>query len=198
MKNHFQDVAGEKFGPIMHLGIDVDNLWHEQAERDHSYEGDWLRRTYVRAVFAHIEGAISFLKAVLVESARRAGHTLTPALSNLLFEDSFSIGAKGEIERKPLFIPLQKNVLFTMGLFKEFGLGEVVVRTDDTGWATFVETLRFRHILTHPRPHDSLEVDDDLLNKVRSTEIWFNGVMLQTTNLIYGTNAEQDGTSNGG
>ncbi len=175
----------------MHLSIDVGNLWREQADRDRGNEGDWMRRTYVRAVFAYIEGTIAFVKAVMVESAMRAGRTLTPAQSNLLCEESYSIGAKGEIERKPLFIPLQKNVLFTMGLFKEFDLGEVVVRTDDSTWATFVETLRFRHTLTHPRPHDSLEVDDDLLDKVRRTENWFNDVMLQVSNIIYEKKAEQ-------
>jgi hypothetical protein len=198
MKNHLSDVSEEKFDPIMHLGIDVDNLWEEQASRDREYEGDWLRRTYVRAVFAYIEASISFTKSLLLESANRAGHALTPAQSNLLSEESFTIGSKGEVESRPLFIPLQKNILFTMSLFKEFGLGNVVVRTDHESWSVFVDCLRFRHILTHPRPSDSLKVEDELLNKVRATEKWFNDdIMLQVAHIIYPhrkKEAEQDAT----
>src|SRR5664280_1578539 len=75
-----------------------------------THRSQFARRTYVRALFANIEGWTNLSKQLLLEETALHIIPLTIADSVVLREESHEVNDDGTIVAKQRFIPLHKNV----------------------------------------------------------------------------------------
>jgi len=131
------------------------------------------RRSYVRGVFALIEGTVFGLKSIVLESLDVFGANLDPGERALLNEQSYLLRDDGTVRAVQQFIKIADNLRFTLGLgTKAFG---VPIQSDYSGegWAGLKAGVLVRNRLLHPKHSSDLDVGDDELATIAKAIEWF-------------------------
>jgi len=138
-----------------------------------SEDNQFMRRAYVRSVFAAIEGNNFNMKQTAFEVSRRSGADFSEEEIGLLKEESYELNDKGEAYAQAKFIQLPKNVRFAFKAYAHAFQIDYELKVDDSGWMNFKEALELRHRLTHPKTVADINVTDADLAKVKGAEEWY-------------------------
>lgn len=128
-------------------------------------------RAYVRAVFALVEG-ISF---GFRQIALNLPHTkkLTPAELAILNEESYGLKDNGEVSTTTRFLKVQAGTRFTFSICKRVYEIKSEIDYGSRGWDAFVQSIRIRDRLMHPKSLEALTVTEDELGVVSEALAWF-------------------------
>lgn len=133
----------------------------------------FARRTYVRAVFAQIEGNINLMADVIVEAEKRGEVTLSAQDMELLLEERQSTDSIGAVVRRPKFVPVRDRITPVMELFASMYGGSFKPDKGTTGWELFLRAMELRNRITHPKNASSFDIADSDLDDVRVAREWF-------------------------
>ncbi len=133
----------------------------------------FARRTYVRAVFAQIEGNINLMANVIVEAQKREEITLTTEDVELLLEERRSTDATGSVVIRPKFVPVRDRITPVMELFVSIYGGSFKPDKRTTGWERFLKAMELRNRVTHPKNASSFDIAEPDLDDVRAAREWF-------------------------
>ena len=139
----------------------------------------FLRRTYIRTVFAMIEGHLFRLKQFILELHTSLGSELSTAEKALLAEQSFELNEKGIPTKAQKFIPLTKNVKFTFGLFARVFSSSHLSNFNEDGWNYFQESIRIRNRIVHPKTVNDMIISDNEIQAFDKGRLWYEASVLR-------------------
>jgi hypothetical protein len=163
----------DRLGKLVNeLKEDVDRSIDEMEEYD---DDQFSRRTYVRAVFAMIEGAVFALKQEVLEESRIRKIALSPEEIAVLSERSYSLTGSGKAHVGVYYPSLEANIKFAFPIFARV-FGETLEfdppLSEDSGWHSLCKAKKVRDRLMHPKSVEQLEVNDSELNDVKDAAEW--------------------------
>ncbi len=138
------------------------------------------RRSYVRTVFAAIEGITAFLRVESLRSIRTGALRASHDEIAMLHEEGYSLTDSGEITSHRRFVPLDASVRFLFRLYFDRRRPGTSVDYSEPGWAAFKRALKVRHRITHPRHASDLVVSDAEIVDSRDGHRWVTTTMLRT------------------
>jgi hypothetical protein len=144
----------------------AERMWSEQ-------DSQFWRRTFIRSVFALIEGFTYRLKQVALEASKKFSIELSKSEIALLLEESYEVNDKGHAETKPDYIQLPKNIKFAFRMYSHAYSLNYQLKIDDDGWLSFKEALKVRNRLTHPKSTSDVSVSDQDMSYAETAAIWF-------------------------
>lgn len=153
------------------LRADVE-YWVKQFELGN--RDQLARRSFVRSVFALIEGIVFCLKQVTLETATTKAATLSPQEIALLREESAELQENGELASRPAFLRLKPNLRFSFRKFAEIYKAQYRLDVSQAGWEKLGPGIRIRDRLMHPKTPQDISVSDDELAIVKTAYEWFN------------------------
>jgi hypothetical protein len=116
-------------------------------------------RSLMRALFALVEGVTHALKVTAMgyhlvqdKSSARTG------VGEVVFEERYELGDKGEIVTKPMKITLDRNVKFAFRFYAETYSVENPLKTDAQWWHALKRCEKLRDRLMHPRRPEDLQL----------------------------------------
>ncbi len=139
----------------------VNNQLNQHPNNQH------LRRTYVRSLFALLEGTCFYWGSMLKDIDR-----LTPNLFNeeeRLKLNGQSKNIKGKITDKRY--PTADMISFTLKMLAKSTEGKIDLGR--TGWEKLNSSLEVRDRITHPRSNRALEISDEEINNAREALSWY-------------------------
>lgn len=130
------------------------------------------RRSYVRAVFAYVEGLVFALKLATLATAPEQFSDLEKAA---LSEAPRGRVSHGKVKEEAQKIPLAENVRFALQMFARLtGTQRSISYT--AGWEAFTRSIRVRDRLMHPRSVAQLDVTDAELLQLELGTRWFGTI----------------------
>ena len=181
-KTLYANAATDKFIPILHLDMDAQTARRMACRTKVAH---FYRRTYLRCVFALIEGATFFLKEVVLHGTKKPEAMFSPAELFILRETAYSLDERGRVQERLQYFRVADNLRFIVALINRLFSVSVDLGVGSTGWQAFQKTSELRNTLTHPRPSDDVGVSDEQLELICQTHDWITGVLDQITYVIY-------------
>jgi hypothetical protein len=134
---------------------------------------DGIARSFVRTVFAMIEGTTFNLKQMALNLSAHGRGNFSKAELAMLEEVVYELGDKGEAVTQTKFMKLPTNIRFAFdAAARAFGV-TYKLEVGDSGWAIFKEALIIRNRITHPKIIDDLKLSETEVQKVIDTGAWF-------------------------
>lgn len=134
---------------------------------------DSAARSFVRTVFAMIEGTTFNLKEMALNLSTHGRGNFSKAELAMLEEVSYDLGDKGEAITQTKFMKLPTNIRFAFdAAARAFGV-TYKLEVGDSGWSMFKEALNIRNRITHPKKIDDLKMSEAEVQKVIDTGAWF-------------------------
>jgi len=137
------------------------------------HKTDSASRSFVRCVFALIEGTVFNLKQTALTLHRHGKGKFSQAELAMLEDISYELNDKGEAKEQVKFLPLTKNIRFAFSAATRAFQVEFELLVDDAGWSTFRDALVIRNRITHPKCIDDLRLSDDEIQIVTDAGTWF-------------------------
>ena len=132
-------------------------------------------RSFVRSVFAMIEGCVFNLKQTALTLSKHGRGGFIQAELVMLEEVSYDLTDKGETKEQVKFIPLTKNLRFAFTSAARVFQVQFTLVVNDAGWSTFKEALVIRNRITHPKSTNDLKLSDEEIQTVADAGTWFLG-----------------------
>jgi len=151
-----------EFKPLLDTLVGDVELAHDKMDR--SSQPD--RRSYVRAVFALIEGTTTAMKVLLLETQKVTGIELTAGEYAVLSEQAYSLSRSGAVKERPWFLPIAHNVRFTFRMLERLHGAQLEIDYRGGHWNSFHKAVAVRNRLMHPRCVVDCDVSDDDLAAV--------------------------------
>lgn len=138
----------------------------------------FAKRAYIRSSFAYIEGTVWLLK----QACLGAADTTRPRVFSLaeyalLNDESYDLKNNGEPSVQTKFLRLPDNVKFTDRAVAKFFGSKPQVHAGSTAWMNFLEAIKIRNRITHPKSLKDYEVIDNEIEVCREATHWFNDVV---------------------
>jgi hypothetical protein len=149
---------------------------------DSSAGNPFFVRTYIRTVFAFIEGAAYVMRTaaqdLLVQRAS-VRNWQDAQKSVLLSSRAAKILPNGRITDERMRQPFKHMLAFTIRTLAE-ELGEDTSKLlSDNGWQSLQDAIDIRDRLTHPKQVEEVQVSQGELQKVLKGQGWFQDVTLR-------------------
>lgn len=137
-------------------------------------EDEFSKRSYVRTVFAFVEGIIQVMKS----SAILFDELNNPPLLNadevaLLKEKESRITNAGEVKSMKSKISLLPNLQFALRTYARVIGHAVDLDKSSSGWQSLVKAVNIRDRLTHPKTLEDLHISDGDVSTVERAMIFF-------------------------
>jgi len=152
------------------LANDTEECRKQQIQED---KACW-RRSYVRSVFAYIEGNVYLLKRLTLIDFKIAEISLNSAEVAFLLEESYHLSDNGTVNTKPHYgVKIGSNIRFLFHIISEkYGINnELDVSTGV--WNTFQNALKVRNRINHPKDAGDIKVSDQDIKDAVHTFEWF-------------------------
>ena len=167
------------------LRDDVDYAIEEMEECDDQLS----RRTYVRTVFAMIEGAVFALKQQALEESRASRPDLSPAERAILSEQSYYLAESGKPRVGAYYPQLEANIKFTFPIFarvfdEAFEFDPPLKQ--EPRWQSLCRAKEVRDRLMHPKSAEQLEVNDSDLRDVKGAAEWIEEQLDRVEEISWG------------
>jgi len=127
-------------------------------------------RSYVRAVFALIEGITYAMKQLAASSSSASFDTAESALLN---EESYALDPSGKPRTRNAYLQLLPNIRFAFAAMAKCDEADFVVDVSGVGWQSLQRAMQVRHRLMHPKAASDLELEQSELNDVGVAFRWF-------------------------
>lgn len=152
---------------------DVTAAHNDLQKEDTQYR----RRTYVRTVFAAIEGYVHFLKQSTLSTLDDDREHFSSVEIALLEELRYEVNQNGEVKVQAATIPTINNLRFALSAFTRTSPGFDLQLRDDN-WDILREAARtVRNRLVHPKKLDDLNVSDYDLELVDKAFSWVDDIV---------------------
>lgn len=148
--------------------------WQEVRRED---DTQVVRRAYVKAAFAAIEGMIDWLRHQAIDSACSGDGGLNITRLQLLQLEEFQIEKNGTLkltDQRHRFLNYAAFVL--RALAEENGI-DFSPHLSSHGWGQLQSSYRLRNRLTHPKTDTNLDVSDAELTDTSEGVRWFFNAM---------------------
>lgn len=158
----------ERFDDVLQEDVAYCSWMLDQPNTDEQF---W-RRTFVRAVFAQIEGKTFLMKRTAHD---RPSVQFSPAERSVLTEDDYEVNTlnnKGEVTTRQTRNSTASNIKFAFKSLARARTPTVALNLD--GWDALLTGIHIRDRLTHPKQLEDLTVSDDDLDAVKVASDWFN------------------------
>jgi hypothetical protein len=176
----------EDFGKMTWLLMeDVQRSWDALHEATTKEDQDFWKRTFVRAVFAEIEGFNEFFRSQaltaefnkLISSIQSSmpgqiQFQLNPGLLSVLEGKSYFIADDGEMKSQSMRTPFLANLLFCFNSYAKAHGADVQIKKGDQ-WSKIQSAVRVRDGLMHPKSPKSLEINEQEIEDVAFISNWF-------------------------
>ncbi|WP_024335227.1 hypothetical protein [Desulfotignum balticum] len=155
------------------LARDVNYFESKCNESEHA---DIMRRAYVRAVFAFIEGySYGFRQLSLKISNEHNGIELAPEEIIALREVEVKVEPSGEVREYPKYIPAKNCLAFSIAALAKQHEADYALDKSGQGWEDYLSALKIRDLLMHPKGHDDLQIANPEFEKAKGAYNWFVG-----------------------
>lgn len=166
IRNWLSDVLGT-------LNADVADSWLALRHRD----SDVNRRNFVRAVFAAIEGSLSVLKTQVLEEWYAGRYTPSRGEAALLRDEAYDVTESGKPRAKPSFLPIQRNIRFTLAVFARAHGISLQPNCSGRGWQALRQAVETRNRITHPKASTDLSISRGEVELTTEAYTWFLDTM---------------------
>tara|TARA_R110002049_G_scaffold95572_5_gene234753 strand:+ start:265 stop:819 length:555 start_codon:yes stop_codon:yes gene_type:complete len=165
-------MRSEEFNPLrMRLSEDVTYFNIRLGDETNK---NIIRRSYVRAVFAFIEGYLYAFKQISLRiSEESEGIKLSPEEIIALKEVEVSIDDSGNIKQRSKYIPARKSLVFSIASIAKQHEADFILDKGGQGSEAYQVALKIRDRLMHPKSHRELELTDIELESVQVAYNWF-------------------------
>jgi hypothetical protein len=133
----------------------------------------FARRTFVRSVFAFVEGVVFRLKQMALEASSELQVSLSIPEVAVLSEETYELNDKGEPSAKSNYPQLPRNTKFAFKIVAYVFSINYKLKIDDSGWASFLEAIKIRNRLMHPKTIQETSISDEDLEIVGKALMWF-------------------------
>lgn len=130
----------------------------------------WRRRSYVRALFAFIEGWIFVTKQVFLDD--RYLDELEIGELVMLKEERYQL-QNGKPKTKPNFVTVDENLRFVIFMVNKLGKDPLCIQNKDSGWQILGRAKEIRDRLTHPKTWSDFDLSNDEIDLCNKTFTWF-------------------------
>jgi hypothetical protein len=144
----------------------------ELALRDHRASDSAQGRLF-EPVFALIEGLTFGLKQLALTLSEHGKGNFSQADLALLAEQTYDLDDKGRSVVQQKFIPLQRNIKFTLDACIRTYEVQHTLDFGGNGWCSLQEAIKIRNRLTHPKTVADFILSDDELGTVSVGLEWF-------------------------
>lgn len=129
----------------------------------------WLRRSYVRSIFAAIEAITFGIKRVTLQMSKHRQIKLDVDELERLKE--VRIDSYGKPQKR--FLPFSDNIKFAFNVFAKVHGFHCVAQFGDSGWQAMLEAVSVRDRLMHPKSSQDLEVTARDIGRVQQAAHWY-------------------------
>jgi hypothetical protein len=131
------------------------------------------RRTFIRSLFAGIEGINHRINNVSILLANIKKIKLSHAEIAMLKEEIYALNEKGEAISTKSKLRTKDNLCFTLKTFAHVSNTTFKIEKNSKEWSSFNEALKIRDRLTHPKSTNDLIISDVELEAVEKTFMWY-------------------------
>ncbi|MDH5217575.1 MAG: hypothetical protein OEX19_07760 [Gammaproteobacteria bacterium] len=145
-------------------------------------DSQFYRRTYVRALFAYLEGFAYMTRQFAIEmdqiTYKRFG-VMDWDRHFLLHDEIPSIGNNGKITKQSNRVSFIDHFAFSLKAHADVVgyKGDILA---DNGWQSLKGALKIRHRLTHPKKSVDVQVTDEDIQLCKSGYNWFSKLIVIT------------------
>ena len=139
-------------------------------------QSQFWRRTMVRTLFASTELLTHAVRQNLMYYSQAGIIELSLPELTILEEKSYGLKNNGKISVQKMKLRTADNFRFSLSLFHERMATGYLLDFGGNGWQSFLESLKIRDRITHPKNLDEITVLDDEL------EILSNAMLLVSEN----------------
>ncbi|MBD2701857.1 hypothetical protein IC229_14500 [Spirosoma sp. BT702] len=133
------------------------------------------RRTYIRTIFASIEGSIWLMKQVCLVAEKSPDSPEMPVSEYLLLsETDYSLKSNGDVRQQAKFLPLTDNLQFVAKVLNYRHSAGINLGVGTKGWENFQEAIKIRNRITHPKSSDDYAITDTEMQLCIKVSHWFN------------------------
>ena len=140
-------------------------------------EPQFRRRSYVRAVFALIEGMTFAMKQfTLAAHEQRDDSTFSPKeLARLQGKQNYR-DCKGIVQKVRRSDGIADDLKFAFKTFAQARGSTYTLKTSGREWQLFKEAIKLRNRITHPKAGDDLTICDEEMKKIQKVAAWYRKV----------------------
>lgn len=131
-----------------------------------------VRRAFVRAVLASIEGNIYWMKQEALEAHNRQVQFSVEELA-LLKEETYNLSNNGKAAVRKAKLRLRDNLNFAFKMQAKSAYSDYSLNLNSTEWNQFLKAITVRDRLMHPKRSSDLIVTDEELEHVQVASLWF-------------------------
>jgi hypothetical protein len=175
----------EKFKTLGDVTRRIQKLLEDACEAENylkNNDSQFARRTYIRSVFAYMEGTIWLLKQLIIQTVFQSKAVTNPlqllslAELALLSDVSYDLKDNGEPYEQPKFLPTSKNLRLTVSVLNRFTGGSIDLQTNSTTWNRFNQTIQVRNRITHPKNAGEIDITNEENQHAIEVCNWFNSI----------------------
>jgi hypothetical protein len=176
-----QNTYSEVEDTIYRLLLDLKVCSGELAKDD---ENQFWRRTFIRTLFATIEGINYQFKRLALCVADCSALKLDTATETLLKEESYELKNNGQVKTSKAKLRTADNLLFSWNIVGV--VCEVTNKVDQSGddWQNFIESIKIRDRITHPKHLEDLNISDSNSETIFRTYFWFESNITTALQLL--------------
>lgn len=141
----------------------------QSAELGKHCDTQFTRRTYIRAVFALIEGNINVMSDVVLKAALRGEIILSEGDMESLKQERQHNG-----KTRPSYHKLCDRLGEVCAAFARLNGSDFVLNKNSRGWTDFLEAIQVRNDIMHPKSTESFHVSDTRFGQVQRARSWHN------------------------
>lgn len=155
--------------------LDADMEYASKQWRQDKSSQFWAR-TSVRCFCASVEGMLSVLKSITLETANYFNVTLSEKEKELVNERR-KISKDGVIKEIPSFSPFSERIKETFKLFLKAHAVDISIDYNDSRFNDLCGAFKLRNRLMHPRGVFDLAVDEKSMQSAIRGQRWFSRVV---------------------
>ncbi|HEX8195848.1 MAG TPA: hypothetical protein VF571_06555 [Pyrinomonadaceae bacterium] len=149
------------------------------------------RRSFVRSLFAAIEGLTFQYKQLAKEIAKYNRVEFSSSEIALLNDESYVLNNKGEASVQEAKLKTVENMLFSLFMLAKSCKREFAINKG-TEWDAFLKTRKIRDRITHPKKLEHVRITIKEVSTIRTAVIWIvNSVNGQAIEFIRDFQASQ-------
>ncbi len=166
------------------LPILVDDMKTAEELLDKN-DQEYYRRTFVRTLFAMIEGSVHAMKIALFAIGQSSGALNVPELV-VCKESSFNLNERGKIKERAKRFRISENLRFTVNVIEHLLGAKIDLGVGTQDWNSFKKAIKIRNSVTHPKDSADLIISNADLKCIRSVNLWFNGIVVAMMDALRG------------
>jgi len=157
-------------------------------------DSQFIRRIYIRSVFAYIEGSIWVLKQVCLKAKSVKGKNRKINIPEfaILTEQTYDLQNNGNIKVKTKIINLLDSIQFTFKTINKLFKGEIDYGIGGSSWNKLIKAKNIRNRITHPKTESDMIVSDEEIVICEEVCGWFNALVNSCFNLFLESGKQAD------